>query len=76
MIEFHYQFGIRLIRYEIYLAYGGAQLRRHLKSPFSISLCLHLYMNPIGQRAQRDSNPRPTASQAAILSKLNYEPFA
>ena len=26
------------------------------------------------QRAQRDSNPRPTASQAAILSKLNYGP--
>ena len=25
-------------------------------------------------RAQRDSNPRPTASQAAILSKLNYGP--
>ena len=24
--------------------------------------------------AQRDSNPRPTAPQAAILSKLNYEP--
>ena len=26
------------------------------------------------KRAQRDSNPRPTASQAAILSKLNYGP--
>ena len=26
------------------------------------------------ERAQRDSNPRPTASQAAILSKLNYGP--
>ena len=26
------------------------------------------------QRAQRDSNPRPTAPQAAILSKLNYGP--
>ena len=25
--------------------------------------------------AQRDSNPRPTAPQAAILSKLNYEPL-
>src|SRR4026209_783605 len=25
-------------------------------------------------RAQRDLNPRPTAPQAAILSKLNYEP--
>ena len=25
-------------------------------------------------RAQRDSNPRPAAPQAAILSKLNYEP--
>lgn len=26
------------------------------------------------RRAQRDSNPRPTAPQAAILSKLNYGP--
>jgi hypothetical protein len=26
------------------------------------------------ERAQRDSNPRPTAPQAAILSKLNYGP--
>jgi hypothetical protein len=26
-------------------------------------------------RAQRDLNPRPTAPQAAILSKLNYEPI-
>ena len=25
-------------------------------------------------RTQRDSNPRPTAPQAAILSKLNYGP--
>jgi hypothetical protein len=25
-------------------------------------------------RAQRDLNPRPTAPQAAILSKLNYGP--
>ena len=27
-------------------------------------------------RAQRDSNPRPAAPQAAILSKLNYGPPA
>ena len=27
-------------------------------------------------RAQRDLNPRPTAPQAAILSKLNYGPKA
>jgi hypothetical protein len=26
------------------------------------------------RRTQRDSNPRPTAPQAAILSKLNYGP--
>ena len=26
-------------------------------------------------RVQRDLNPRPTAPQAAILSKLNYGPF-
>jgi hypothetical protein len=26
-------------------------------------------------RAQRDLNPRPTAPQAAILSKLNYGPI-
>jgi hypothetical protein len=26
------------------------------------------------ERTQRDSNPRPTAPQAAILSKLNYGP--
>jgi hypothetical protein len=31
-------------------------------------------MNPYIQRAQRDLNPRPTAPQAVILSKLNYEP--
>ena len=29
---------------------------------------IHIY------RAQRDLNPRPTAPQAVILSKLNYEP--
>jgi hypothetical protein len=28
----------------------------------------------MSRRAQRDSNPRPTAPQAAILSKLNYGP--
>ena len=27
-------------------------------------------------RVQRDSNPRPAAPQAAILSKLNYGPPA
>ena len=38
----------------------------------------HFRVNPIRelilQRAQRDLNPRPTAPQAVILSKLNYEP--
>jgi hypothetical protein len=32
------------------------------------------YMNPIAYRVQRDLNPRPTAPQAVILSKLNYGP--
>ena len=38
----------------------------------------HVAENPVSESiqswAQRDSNPRPTAPQAAILSKLNYEP--
>jgi hypothetical protein len=32
------------------------------------------YMNSITSRVQRDLNPRPTAPQAVILSKLNYGP--
>ena len=35
---------------------------------------LNLNHESITVRAQRDSNPRPAAPQAAILSKLNYEP--
>jgi hypothetical protein len=77
VVEFRYQSGIRLIRHQTYLAYSGAQSKRHLTFPLcTCSLCCFLYTNPHDQRAQRDSNPRPTAPQAAILSKLNYEPFA
>jgi hypothetical protein len=60
MTEFRYQFAIRLIRYDIYFA----QLRGHLL--FLLGLCMRLYMNPNGLRAQRDANENSTESQPLI----------
>ena len=45
--------------------------------PNYVTYCM--FVGPIKatrlMRAQRDLNPRPTAPQAAILSKLNYGPM-
>jgi hypothetical protein len=55
------------------------QATNHLTSRFEIlpptsSVGAEDNEREIKSRAQRDSNPRPTAPQAAILSKLNYGP--